>query len=178
MHSWATIESIAGLLPDQAPSESLPVIDTSVRRQSTDSTARDSESTDYSRDIYRSLGDAQGWILFIVWSGFAISTLHFLFGFVAIAFGLSKHLTPLVTGGLMNLLSAAVIFTGALYLFNYSRHISRFVSHHKDHHLDAAMRTLKNFWMYIGIILIVLFVFGVGVAVWVAPVAWEAISSV
>ena len=176
MNNWATVESIAGLLPDQEPDESLPTIDTSTKPKGTRNLGRKQETTNYSRDIIRSLSDAQGWVMFIAWSGFAIAVLLLVQGFLAIAFGLSKHLTPPVTFGLMFILCAAVVMVGAVYLSIYRRCISQFVDSRKQQSLDSAMRTLNKFWVYIGIILIVLYVLGIGVAVWIIPMAWELVT--
>ena len=177
MHSWATVESIAGLLPDQDPNESLPIIDTSAKPKNARNLERNQEATDYSRDIIRSLSDAQGWVLFIAWSGFGIAALLLVQGFLAIAFGLSKHLTPPVTFGLIYILCAAVTMVGAVYLSIYHRYISQFLNSRKQQSLDSAIRTLNKLWVYIGIILIVLYVLAIGVAVWVIPMVWELVSA-
>lgn len=177
MHSWATVESIAGLLPNQDPDKSSPAIDTNANPRDNHNLERNQEATDYSRDFIRSLSDAKGWVLFIAWSGFGIAVLLLVQGFLAIAFGLSKHLTPPVTFGLTYILCASVTIVGAVYLLNYHRYISRFVNSREQQFLDSAMRTLNNLWVYIGIILIVLYVLGIGVAVWVIPMVWELVSA-
>ena len=150
MTSWVSASSIHGLVPasatgagDQSSNGQAVVIDKSA------------DNTQVSHAVTRMLAESRPWVVFIAVIGFVYAALLLIGGILQIIVGSRTAVFPITAGGLLNLVFAAVVAFGAWLLVSYAGGISQFERSRRDTALCSALSTLKTFWVYVGIVLIV-----------------------
>lgn len=152
MNNWATAESLASLA------------DLFQNHQTVDTDSSRHDSTDHgeiSHDLLRTLGDSQGWVLFIALVGY-LYTLGMAAGGVLQLVSARTLGGIAVAGGLTSLLQAALVAAGSTLLLNYRSQISLARYEKTETRLDSAFRALGRVWLFSGIVLLVTLV-GLGI---------------
>ena len=125
------------------------------------------EIAEVQRDLQRTLVDSRPWVMFIAITGFIYAVALVALGLLLIIEGARADQFTGIAIGLTCFLYAGVIGTGSMYLIFYQSRLGKLLQSSDQLLLDAAMRILRTFWVFVGIVLIVFLVNTVGVAIWV-----------
>jgi hypothetical protein len=150
MAQWVPASSVAGLVPvsvasgAERTSNGQPVV-----------SDKSSESSQISHAVTRVLAESRPWVIFIAVIGFIYAALLLLGGILQIIFGSRTAVFLITATGLLNMVLAVVVSFGAWLLVSYVGGISHVERSRRDTALCSALSTLKTFWVYVGIVLIV-----------------------
>ncbi len=154
MAEWTPAQSVPGLLPAQASTSSEDVPQKKSTRRVDDECADEGKLTDH---LARSAADAQAWVMLIAVFGYVYAGLMILGGMLLLLGIADNQLNAGFLGTvLMWLLYAGVTITGSVLLSLYHNAMSRFIQTRSEKQLDLAMRRLRSFWVFAGIVLIVI----------------------
>ena len=109
--------------------------------------------------LARSAVGARSWVIFVSIVLFLLAGLLVLSGMGLIVEGGRNSRNQSVSAGIFSLLTAVVIAVGAFMLINYGSRLSGLRFSPAPILLERALDSLRNFWMYVGICLIVWLVF-------------------
>ncbi|MBW3599837.1 MAG: DUF4339 domain-containing protein [Planctomycetes bacterium] len=152
MSEWTAAQGVRGLFPaSPAPAEA-----TRQRGARGDEDDR-APSSKLSAGLGRTIGDSQTWVMFIVVFGYIFAGLM-ITGGVLLMIGIADDNVNAGFIGtvLMWFLYAGVLITGSVLLNRYHGAVVRFLQSRSEARLDAALRRLRSFWIFIGIVLIVI----------------------
>lgn len=124
-----------------------------------------------SPSVVRALAESRSWVLFIAVIGFLYAGLLLVGGIVQIILGSRAAMSPVTAGGLLNLVFGLVVAFGAWQLLSYAAGIAQLERSRSDQAICSALSTLKSFWVYVGINLIVVLTLLVLAAIFVLSVA-------
>jgi hypothetical protein len=110
------------------------------------------------------------WVIFIAVVSFVYAGLGILAGILALIQGGNHHLPPVVAWGLFALISAVDVAAGGLLLTTYSSRVASLKYSSHEIVLEKALDTLRTFWIYVSINLIVYLAFLVFIVVWAIAV--------
>jgi hypothetical protein len=130
------------------------------------STNTSGSGAEVTNDLLRTLTDSRPWIMFIAITGFIYVVALIALGLLLIIMGAKAEEFTTVALGLTSFLYAAVIGTGGAYLMSYHARIAKCVQQGDQSLLEAAMRTLRGFWVFVSIVLIVVLVNTVVGTIW------------
>ena len=147
MPDWVSVDLVPGLVPEKADE---PNVDSGL-------------ITD---DVVRSLDGSRRWVLFIAILGFVYTAAAVGAGFFGVIRGAQADEVVTVVGGLMTLVSAIIYGVGATMLTIYTNRIGRFASNQSEKQLAATLEQLRIFWVYIGMVLIVVLALLVIFVIW------------
>lgn len=161
MSNWRAANSTPGLswpTGVSTPAFGLPAhqIRDDQRNRVSSSTATDAELSD---SLVRSALNSRGWVLFVSIVMFLFAGLLTLGGIGFMVEGARARQSALVTGGIFPLLTAVVIAVGGFLLISYGNRLGGLRFSRAPILLERALDTLRVFWLYIGICLIVWLVF-------------------
>jgi hypothetical protein len=133
----------------------------------------DSDAGRISDEACRALAGSRPWIVFIsilVFLYSALTAIGAVFSFVAI------HDSPLtatflIASGVFNLIFAGVVAVAGFMLMAYAGRIRDVMYHRKMYYLESTLHAARVFWVYLGIVLIVLLAFVVIFLVWLFAIA-------
>ena len=117
------------------------------------------EMPQVSGDVVRVLVESRPWLIFIGVVTFLYAALLALAGMVGIVVGSRRNQAPLTIEGFASLIGAAVFCLAGILLMRYASGISQVERRNSELHLSVALARLKSFWVFVGILLIVLLVF-------------------
>lgn len=100
--------------------------------------------------VVRALEDSRGWVIFIAVMSFIHAAMTFGVGVFLLAIK-----APIAAVGLSNLVTGCVIGFQGLLLISYATGIARFERSRTEESLMRALQTLKSFWVFWGILLII-----------------------
>jgi hypothetical protein len=170
MAQWAAARTVAGLAPAIQPTSQFEHASTNHSVRST------SADRKLSADVTRALLGSYPWVLFITIMTY-VYALAILVGAILIIIAGSKVESPLVIGnGLMTMLTAVLYGVGALLLNLYCLRMSRVQVTRSEPSLEAALNSLRAFWMFVGIVMIVMLAFAVVIGIFVLSAAGEVSS--
>ena len=154
MKVWAPAKTIPGL--HAAPG---------VSRGTTTSVTATESVVD--NDTIRTLSDTMPWVSFLVISTLTISICIAILGIVSILIGVRHGNLMVVSGGISLLIYAGIGLWGGLLLGRYNSGMKKFMVSKVSKNFDKAFRSLKTFWMFLSILLIIVIVNALGLAIWV-----------
>ena len=134
------------------------------------STAASDSSIDLPESLTRAAVGSRGWVIFVSVTLFVFAGLLALSGLGLMVNGARVGLASSVTAGVFSFLTAVVLAIGAYMLINYGSRLSGLRFSRSPALLERALETLRVFWLYVGICLIVWLVFLV-IAVVIAATA-------
>lgn len=153
MINWTPAQNVPGLVPPQAPAKS----SMGVSSYSTESVR--SETEQVSAATIRALTDSRPWVAFIAIIGFLYALLTLLSGVFQLIVGARSGVFPVTASGLTTIVMSLVIAFGAWLLVSFGSAISNVERSRREASLVRALSTLKSFWVYIGVVLIVILTF-------------------
>lgn len=153
MINWTQAQNVPGLVPPQAPTKS----SMGVSSYSTESVR--SETEQVSAATIRALTDSRPWVAFIAIIGFLYALLTLLSGVFQLIVGARSGVFPVTASGLTTIVMSLVIAFGAWLLVSFGSAISNVERSRREASLVRALSTLKSFWVYIGVVLIVILTF-------------------
>jgi hypothetical protein len=119
------------------------------------------------KDSLRTLKETIPWVSFLVVCVITTCVLMLFLGIVAVLLGVRDRETQLTAGGLFLLLYACVGLWGGVLLNGYNSNVRKFLSGRSPEVLESALKSLKSFWTYISIIVIIVLVNLGAIAIWV-----------
>ena len=152
MKEWAPAKTIPGL--HAAPGVS----------RGTTTSATSTESV-VDNDTIRTLSDTMPWVSFLVISTLTISSCMVFLGIVSVLLGVRHDNSDNLLSGLVLLVYAGIGITGGILLGRYKSGMKRFMASRASKHFDIAFRSLKTFWIYVSILLIITLVIFLGLAI-------------
>ncbi len=165
MTQWVLARDVPGLLTHRIP----PPTSATASGRGTDG-APVGDSASLSESLRRAALGAHAWALFVAITIFVCAGLSAMFGIFLVVQGARQSLTPVVAAGLFWVILALVLTVGACLLTSYVNRIRGLQHGGSAILLEKALETLRVFWMYVGILLIVLLAFVLFVAVWVVSI--------
>lgn len=117
-------------------------------------------------DTLRTLRETVPWVSFLVVCVITVCSLMVILGIVAVLSGVRDHETTVTAGGLFLLLYAFAGIWGGLLLNAYNSGVRKYLSARAPQVLEGAFRSLRSFWLYISIIVIIVLVNAICVAIW------------
>lgn len=118
------------------------------------------------KDSLRTLKETIPWVSFLVVCVVTTCVLMLFLGIVAGLIGVRERQTQLTAGGLFLLLYSFVGLWGGLLLNSYNSNVRKFLSNRSPEVLESAFKSLKTFWTYISIIIIIILVNLGAIAIW------------
>jgi len=111
------------------------------------------------QSICKSAADSQSWVQFIAIVAFVYAGLGIVFGILLLIKGANHHLPSVVACGLFELIFAVDAAAGGFLLTNYSSRLASL--RHSTHVMvfEKGLDTLRTFWIYVSINLIVILAF-------------------
>lgn len=117
-------------------------------------------------ELIRTLTETRPWISFIAIYALTVGVLLLISGALAIVLGARRSRIELVSGGGFLILYAIVCLWGGQLLSSYNRSAQNFLRDSSSRKLDLTFRSLRRFWIFTSIILIVVLVNFIGVLIW------------
>lgn len=111
------------------------------------------------------------WVIFIAVVVFVYAGLAIIGGVFALIEGAGHHSPPVVAWGLFALVLSIDVAAGGCLLSSYASKVARLKSSNDEVELEGALDTLRTFWIYISINLIVYVAFVLFVLIWAIAVA-------
>jgi len=163
MSEWRLASQVPGLMPVQGGRQS----------SNLESGGSESSADSISDEACRALSGSRPWVVFIailcfLWS--ALTAVGAIFSFVAIQ-GNPVAATLLIVQGVFGLIFSFVVSIAGLMLMTYAGRIRDVMYHHKMHYLESSLHAVRVFWVYTGIVLIVLLALLVIFFVWLFAIA-------
>jgi hypothetical protein len=122
----------------------------------------ENQSIEIGQESLNHLNTTRKWAMFLAIMGFIFLGIMILFGVIAGVF-LSAFKGSMDTGGLTGIMMglfiiimSAVYFFPLLYLFRFSKHIAAAVQTLSKDDLYKAFKNLKSYFVYIGVLIIVM----------------------
>jgi hypothetical protein len=122
-------------------------------------------------NLYKAASMSRFWVVFIAVVVFVYAGLAIVGGIFALIEGASHHSPPVVAWGLFALILAIDVAAGGFLLSSYASNVARLKSNNDEVALERALDTLRTFWIYISINLIVYLAFVLFVLIWAIAVA-------
>lgn len=152
-------------MAEWTPAETVPGIRGLAGAGSSRSSESDSKGALDSESL-RTLKETIPWVSFLIVCVITTCCLMILLGVAAILLGVRERLTPTIAGGLTLMLYAFVGLWGGLLMNSYNSSVRKYLSTRSPEVLETAFRSLKTFWTYISIIVIIVLVNMIGIAIW------------
>jgi hypothetical protein len=140
MAEWAPAHAVPGFFGNTAASSS--------------SIKESGASAEVGTNVIRVLVESRGWVLFIAVITFIYAAMLFIGGLLIIVIG--PRVAADTAMGLFQMLFSVIVACGAWMLISYAAGVENFHRRRDETSLAAALLTLKSFWTYVGIVLIVL----------------------
>lgn len=118
------------------------------------------------RDIVRTHSESTPWVKFIASVMCFLGLLGIVLGATGVVMGARWNEAGIIASGGFSILYGAVFLWGSQLLFRYCTDVGRLVREASMRRLDSSLRSLRRFWIYLSIILIVLLVNALGLAIW------------
>jgi len=163
MPQWVPARQAPGLLPVQ----SAPWLQEGWRGPAT-GTAEQKDGLPAS--LCKAASNSRFWVVFIAIVSFVYAGLAIIAGIFALIHGANHHLPPVVAWGLFELIFAVDVAAGGFLLSSYASHVANLKYSSYGIVLEKALDTLRTFWIYVSINLIVFLAFLLFVVVWVIAV--------
>jgi hypothetical protein len=122
------------------------------------------------RDVTRTLSESLPWSRFIASVMYIIGIPAVLLGAVAIVLGARWSRADTIAGGGFSVLYGIVFLWGGHLLYRYCSDIAGLLRDPSMRRLDESLRSLRRFWIFLSIILIVLLVNALVAAIWVISI--------
>jgi hypothetical protein len=171
MAQWVAARMISGLVPNDpvaANPEQSPV-HTKIRGGDGD--------RKLGVDVTRALSSSYAWVLFITIMIYLYALATFVSAITLIIQGAKADSSFLVGNGLAAIVMAILYAVGALLLNIYCNCISRVQVVRSEQSLESALTSLRTFWVFIGIVMIVFLAFVVVFGIVVLSLAGEVRST-
>lgn len=121
----------------------------------------ENKSIEIGQESLNHLNTTRKWAMFLAIMGFIFLGIMLLFGIIAGVFlsafseGMSSNGLTGIMMGLFIIVMSAVYFFPILYLFRFSKHIAAAVQTLSKDDLYKAFKNLKSYFVYIGVLIIV-----------------------
>jgi hypothetical protein len=148
MPQWVPARQVPGLLPVQ----SAPWLQEGWRGP-TSGTAEQKDGLPES--LCKAAGNSRSWVIFIAVVSFVFAVLAIIDGIFMLIQGANHHLSPVVFAGLIALIYALDVAVGGFLLSSYAGRVANLKYSSHSIVLEKALETLRMFWIYISINLIV-----------------------
>jgi hypothetical protein len=143
MAAWMPAGQVQGLMKHSATSEGA----TSVSIQDAASSLPES--------LCRTARDARSWAIFIAVIMYLYSFANVVFGILALIVGARERSASSVTNGVIALINALVIIVGGTLLSTYASRLGSLRYTKEPIILERALDALRNFWIFVGMYLVV-----------------------
>ena len=120
--------------------------------------------------LCKAASNSRVWVVFIAVVLFVCAGLAILDGIFRLIQGANHHLPPVVALGLFELIFAIDVAAGGFLLSSYASRVANLKYSSYGIVLEKALDTLRTFWIYVSINLIVFLAFLLFVGVWVIAV--------
>lgn len=121
-------------------------------------------------ELIRTLTESRPWTGFIAIYVLTAGVVLLISGAAAIVVGARRSQVEAVAGGGFLILYAVVCIWGGQLLTLYNRSVGAFLRDSSSRKLDLSFRSLRRFWIFTSIILIVVLVNLIGVLIWAISV--------
>src|SRR4051794_28837594 len=158
MKEWAPAHAVPGLL----------------QYSSGGATGRASSSAKLDKEVLRTLAETQPWIKFVAFVMYFYGALGLTLGSAGIVMGARWNNTLMIASGGFSVVYGIVMVWGAQLLYRYCMDVVRTVREGSMRRLDISLKSIRRFWIFLSIVLIVLFVNALGVAIWFFSVVISA----
>ncbi len=148
MVEWVPANTVPGLVPVPAASAQPTVV--------VNTTSQPTPRTELEPFLLRTLAASRPWVIFISVIGFIYAALMFGSGLVLVIVASRVGAPPGTVAGITNMVMGIVVFTGSWMLMNHAGWINMVERTRQEETLRSCLEALKNFWVYAGIVLIVL----------------------
>jgi zinc transporter ZupT len=132
---------------------------------------KDASEHDLSLSLCKAAFNSRSWVIFIAIVAFIYAGLSIVVGIILLMLGANQHLPPLVAGGLFGLVYGIDALIGGSLLASYASRLNGLRYGNKDIVLEKAMDSLRTFWIFVSINLILLLGVIVFFAIWLIAVA-------
>ena len=163
MPQWVPARQAPGLLPTQ----SAPWLQEGWRGP-VGGTAEQKDGLPVS--LCKAASNSRVWVIFIAVVAFIYAGLAILAGIFTFIQGANHHLPPVVAWGLFELIFAVDVAAGGFLLSTYASRVANLKYSSHGIVLEKALDTLRTFWIYVSINLIVFLAFLVFIVVWAIAV--------
>jgi uncharacterized membrane protein YidH (DUF202 family) len=148
-------------MPDWVPAHTVPgmvsaTTSTLGSRYPNVDTASAPKKDEVGGSIARVLDESRPWVIFIAVMAFLYSGTMLVMGLLQLIVGSRSGVMPMAAGGMGQMVMSVVVGVGGYLLTSFSGGIARFDRSRHELSLQEALQTLKIFWTYVGIVLIVL----------------------
>lgn len=167
-------------MADWVPAHTVPGLVSSSTGRNESRHSRDPEvlpstkGDEIGHSIARVLEDSRPWVIFLSIAIFIYAALMFVGGIFYLILGARLALMPVTAAGLSSMVGSAIVGVGGYLLMSYANGIARFDRSRREETLRVALSSLKAFWVYLGVLLIVFIALGVIAAI----IAFATIGSI
>jgi hypothetical protein len=158
MADWVPAHTIPGLVA-AASSRNESRSDSEVSTRTAD------VGNEIGSSIVRVLEDSRPWIMFLAICIFLNAAAMLVGGIFQLTFGARTTFMPLTAAGLTNMIGSIVVGFGGYFLISFANGIARFERSRREEALGVALNSLKAFWIYVSMVLIVMIALGVIAAI-------------
>jgi hypothetical protein len=146
--------------------------------QQNDFSFRTTESGDNRRDLpiglCKSARNSRPWVTFIAIVLFVYAGLSLVVGMLLLILGANRHLPPFVAQGLFGLIYGIDSLIGGSLLMSYANRLGNMRYGSQEYSLEKCLDTLRSFWLFVSINLIVFLGLLAFFAIWIIAFAGSA----
>jgi hypothetical protein len=150
MKEWVPAHTVPGLLPYSA----------GVAADRATSGAK------LDKEVLRTLSETRPWIKFIAFVMYFYGALGLILGAAATVMGARWNNPVVIASGGFSILYGAVSLWGGQLLYRYCTDVIKILRDATMRRLDISLKSMRRFWIFLSIVLIVLLVNALGVAIW------------
>ena len=150
MKEWAPAHSVPGLVPYSSSSEA----------------SQPGSGAKLDKEVLRTLAETRPWIKFIVFVMYFYGALGLILGAAAIVMGARWANPTIIAIGGFSMIYGAVSVWGGYLLSRYCTDIIKVLREGSMRRLDVSLKSIRRFWIFLSIVLIVLLVNALGAAIW------------
>lgn len=148
MREWVPARTVSGLAwPTPGASQSPPSAGASAK-------SRD----DLPIGLCHTALGSRGWAMFLAILGLTTGTIVGVYGACVLLIGASRHVEVLVGLGITSIVQAAILIVGSRFLLGYASALAGLRYAASSSILIQSLESLKRFWIFVGITVIVIMV--------------------
>ena len=135
---------------------------------------RTASSAKLDKEVLRTLSETRPWIKFIAFVMYFYGALGLIIGAAATVMGARWNNPLMIASGGFSILYGAVSLWGGQLLYRYCTDVIKILRDATMRRLDISLKSMRRFWIFLSIVLIVLLVNALGVAIWFFSVVVSA----
>jgi hypothetical protein len=145
-------------MPQWLPAQQVPELNTAALKQYQPSAFDDTNERNHGLplSLCKTAAHSRPWAIFIAIVAFVYAGLSIVGGIVLLILGANQHLPPLVAQGLFGMVFGIDASIGGCLLMNYANRLGGLRYENKESLLEKGLDTLRAFWIFISINLILI----------------------